>query len=420
MRESGKGTAFGERHGVKSLEYLVLGGGPSGLTVAHSLIDRGVPRDRILVIEKEAVAGGLCRSEQVDGAPLDIGGGHFLDVRRTEVLDFLFRFMPEHEWNTHTRISKIRLRGQEIDHPLEANLWQFSKADQVDYLESIAQAGCVRGEPMPASFADWVVWKLGERIGHEYMLPYNRKIWSMDPNELGTYWLYKLPDVSFRETLRSCLEGRPFGALPAHGTFLYPKQYGYGEVWRRMGDALGQCLIAETPVESIDLSTRTVNGTWRANTIVSTIPWLLWPGFCQLPEEIRGEIAKLRNVPIDIDYAADTLESPAHWIYEPDESIPYHRLLLRSNFCPGSRGHWTETNAARSRPAAGWRHHNGYAYPVNTAGKPQAIERILQWGAEHSIIGIGRWGRWEHMNSDVAVSEALGVAARLRPIRAQS
>ncbi len=46
----------------------------------------------------------------------------------------------------------------------------------------------------------WIRWKLGERIAEEYMLPYNRKIWSVDLDSLGTYWLYKLSDVSFRKT----------------------------------------------------------------------------------------------------------------------------------------------------------------------------------------------------------------------------
>ncbi|CAG9177790.1 NAD(P)/FAD-dependent oxidoreductase [Cupriavidus respiraculi] len=398
---------------MKHYQYIVLGAGPSGLTYAHSLIDNGVPRDQILVIEKEAIAGGLCRSQDVDGAPLDIGGGHFLDVRRKEVLEFLFRFMPEEEWNLFQRVSRIRLRGQEIDHPLEANLWQFSKEDQVDYLESIAQAGCVRGEPMPTAFADWVVWKFGSRIAEEYMLPYNRKIWSMDPNRLGTYWLYKLPDVSFRETLRSCLEGRPFGALPAHGTFLYPKAYGYGEVWRRMGEALGQSLVSSCQVETIDLATRSVNGQWSADTIVNTIPWTLWPKFTAVPIEIQKHIEQLHNVAIDVDYVPETLDNPSHWIYEPDEAMPHHRLLLRSNFTAGGKGYWTETNAARSpAQAAGFRHRNEFAYPVNTLEKPQAVEAITAWARTQGIVGAGRWGRWEHMNSDVAVAEALAAVSR--------
>lgn len=393
--------------------YVVLGAGPSGLVLAHSLLDMGIPRDQILVLDKESVAGGLCRSADVDGAPLDIGGGHFLDVRRQDVLDFVFRFMPREEWALFNRVSKIRLRGMEIDHPLEANLWQFPVEDQADYLESIAQAGCVRGEPMPESFAAWINWKLGERIAQEYMLPYNRKIWSMNPDALGTYWLYKLPNVSFRETLLSCLEGKPMGALPAHGTFLYPKEFGYGEVWRRMGEALGDSLVTNCALESVDLEKRIVNGCWQAETIVSSIPWTCWVGRADLPSQVLADVNSLKNASINVDYCPQTLDSPSHWTYEPDESMSYHRILLRANFAKNARGYWTETNAQRSKPTDGVRFHNEYAYPINTLGKPQTVARILDWAAGHGIVGMGRWGRWEHMNSDVAVAEALQVARDL-------
>jgi protoporphyrinogen oxidase len=399
---------------MKKIKYLILGAGPSGLTLAHSLVDAGCPLDQILVVEKEAIAGGLCRSETVDGAPLDIGGGHFLDLKRKEVLDFVFRFMPREEWDLYDRVSKIRIRDVEVDHPVEANLWQLPTEVQADYLESIAQAGCIRGEAMPESFAAWINWKLGDRIAQEYMLPYNRKIWSMDPDALGTYWLYKLPNVSFRETLLSCLEGKPMGALPAHGTFLYPKKFGYGEVWRRMGEALGDSLVTNCPVDSIDLATRTVNGRWQAETIVSSIPWTLWQGYCPIPEDVKAAINCLKNAPIDVDYYQDTLDSKAHWTYEPDESVPHHRLLLRSNFSTGARGYWTEANASRSTPAEGPRFHNEFAYPINTLGKPEAVEKILAWAKANGVIGLGRWGRWEHMNSDVAVAEALQMANQLK------
>ena len=141
-------------------KYLILGAGPSGLTLANALVLAGTPISEICVLEKQPVAGGLCRSEMVDGSPIDIGGGHFLDVKRKEVLDFVFHFMPRGEWKLYDRVSKIRIRGMEIDHPLEANLWQFPSEVQADYLESIAQAGCVRGEMMPESFAEWIKWKL--------------------------------------------------------------------------------------------------------------------------------------------------------------------------------------------------------------------------------------------------------------------
>ena len=73
---------------------------------------------------------------------------------------------------------------------------------------------------------------------------------------------------------------------------------------------------------------------WSADTIISTIPWRLWNSFCTVPVEIQHEISNLVSIPIDIDYVADTLDNDSHWIYEPDESIAHHRLLLRSNFGP--------------------------------------------------------------------------------------
>lgn len=394
-------------------KFVILGAGPSGLSVAHALLDKGLSHSDIIVLEKEEEPGGLCRSNEVDGAPLDIGGGHFLDNRKSHVLEFLFRFMPIHEWNRHDRISKIRIRDKEIDHPFEANLWQLPLRDQLDFLESIAQAGCVQGEIPPNAFSAWISWKLGARIADEYMLPYNKKIWSIDLDRLGTYWLHKLPDVSFRETLQSCLEGAPFGKLPAHGVFYYPKSHGYGEVWLRMGESLGKSLKLKTPVTSLNLDSLVVNDEWKADYIISSIPWTIWPQFCSVPTNIKKSMAKLENAPIDVDYFPEPLSSSAHWIYEPSEAISYHRILLRQNFAIGANGYWTETNALRSSEPDGWRHHNQFAYPVNTIDKPGAIESILDWAKSKRILGVGRWGRWEHMNSDVAVDEALTVASHL-------
>jgi len=175
-------------------KYLILGAGPAGLTFANKLLQRG--EDNFFVLEKENCAGGLCRSVDVDGTAFDIGGGHFLDVRRKQVNDFLFKFMPEEEWNLFTRDSRISVNGIEIGHPFEANIWQMDVAEQVKYLKSIAVAGCNQNKEMPTEFVEWISWKLGDKIAEDYMLPYNRKMFNKELDELGTYWLEKLPNVS--------------------------------------------------------------------------------------------------------------------------------------------------------------------------------------------------------------------------------
>jgi protoporphyrinogen oxidase len=395
---------------LKNIKFLILGAGPTGLSLAHSLVACGVPLNEIVVIEKESTVGGLCRSAIVDGYPVDIGGGHFLDTKRKSVLNFLFNFMPEIEWNIFDRISKINIHNIHIDYPIESNLWQLPLALQADYLDSLARADSSFSKEMPKDFSKWVTWKLGEMIANNYMIPYNNKIWSMDLSTLGTYWLYKLPDVNFKEAILSCLMGKPFGTLPAHSTFLYPKIHGYGEVWRRMGCALEDSLILDTNIDSIDINDRVVNGRWKAESIISTIPWNSWLSVSELPSQVVFAIKNLKKISIDVDYFPETLESNAHWIYEPNEKFSYHRKLLRSNFCLGSPGYWTETNSARRCITSRHRFINDYAYPVNTIDKIENVEIIEKWSKSCNIYGIGRWGKWEHMNSDVCVEEAIKFA----------
>ena len=163
------------------MKYLIMGAGPAGLTLANKMKQTGITN--FLILEKEKNAGGLCRSIIVDGSPFDIGGGHFLDVRRPHVNEFLFSFMPEDEWNKYDRDSRIVVNGNIVNHPLEANIWQMSIENQVEYLKSIAVAGCNIGTPKPEAFVDWIYWKLGSKVAEDYMIPYNQKMFSKELNQ---------------------------------------------------------------------------------------------------------------------------------------------------------------------------------------------------------------------------------------------
>ena len=396
------------------MKYLILGAGPAGLTFANRLLQNGV-KD-FLILEKEEDAGGLCRSRDVDGSPLDIGGGHFLDVRNKQALDFLFPFMEEKEWDSYERDSRIVVNGNVINSPIEANIWQMKLSDQVEYLKSIAIAGCNLGEEMPEKFVDWIFWKLGDKIAEDYMIPYNPKMFGKDLNSLGTYWLNKLPNVSFEETLISCLERKAYGEQPAHAQFYYPKKYGYGELWKRMADALGERLICNTPVTSLDMDAKCVNGEYTADVIIVTVPWKSIEKITGMPEEHMQRIRDLCHSSVVITYHGENMDTPAHWIYYPDLTLPYHRILVRHNFCPDSKGYWTETNLTRFQEEENRDREyfiNEYAYPLNTMGKQENMAALLNWTRTKNVIGLGRWGEWQHYNSDVVVSKAIDLADRL-------
>lgn len=400
------------------MKYLILGAGPAGLTVANKFKQAGVTD--FLVLEREETAGGLCRSRDVDGAPFDIGGGHFLDVRHPQVNEFLFGFMPEEEWIKYNRDSRILIKGNIIGHPLEANIWQMRIEDQVKYLKSIAIAGCNLGREKPETFVDWIYWKLGSKVAEDYMIPYNQKMFAKELNQLGTYWLEKLPNVSFEETLLSCLRKKAYGTQPGHTQFYYPKKYGYGELWLRMANIIKEHIEYNKSVKRINFLNRTVTTSdgvkYQAEVIITTIPWIEFSEIVGMPDDIKTSINELKFSSLQTEYFPENLDLSCHWIYYPDLKLPYHRILLRHNFCMGSRGYWTETNSERiasQKTYSNFKHMNQYAYPLNTIKKPEIMARLLMWSKKQNVIGLGRWGEHQHYNSDVTVDLAIKLADSL-------
>ena len=399
------------------MKYLILGAGPSGLTLANRLKQMG--ETSFFVLEKEKEAGGLCRSTQVDGSPFDIGGGHFLDVRRPKVNEFLFQFMPEEEWEKFDRDSRIAVNGDVISHPIEANIWQMKLENQVEYLKSIAVAGCNLKEEMPQEFVSWIYWKLGDKIAENYMIPYNQKMFGEDLNQLGTYWLEKLPNVSFEETLLSCLTKKAYGEQPGHAQFFYPKKYGYGELWLRMAEEIKGQIKYDASVHAIDFDTNTVTTkegeTYSADVIISTIPWMEFAKITGMPQELKEKIGHLKYSSVQTAYFPDNLDTEAQWVYYPDPELSYHRILVRNNFCNGSKGYWTECNSTRvdETTESTFQYMNQYAYPLNTIGKPEIMKELLEWAKTRRVYGLGRWGEHQHYNSDLVVELALKMAEEL-------
>ena len=403
------------------MNILILGAGPAGLTLGNRLKDKGV--DAFTILEKESEAGGLCRTVMVDGVPVDIGGPHFLDDRDPKVVDYLFRFLPKKDWDYFERNSKIMMPdGQIIGSPIEANIWQLKREDQVDYLEAISQAGCNMGKPMPEDYVEWVYWKLGSKIAENYMLPYNAKLYGDNVSEMGTYWLYKLPNVSFRETIMSCLDRKFYGRQPCQAMFYYTK-YGYGEVWKRMAENIASHIRCNSAVEAIDMDTRTVttvNGErYPADVIVTTVPWTTFKKIDGMPAELAQKVRELKATSVEVRYVEKALETDAQWMYCAGPQLPYHRLTLLENLVRGAHGMLVETRKERlslykeGECPSRLSYMNEYAYPVHTIQKPQIMSELLAYSKGKKVYGLGRWGEHQQHNSDVTVDLAMRFADEL-------
>src|SRR3954464_251989 len=94
--------------------YVVIGGGPAGLTAGYLLAKAG---RHVIVRGADEQVGGLAKTVvDPDGYRFDLGGHRFF-TKSTEVNDLWLEIMGD-EFLMRPRMSRIYWRGKFLDYPL--------------------------------------------------------------------------------------------------------------------------------------------------------------------------------------------------------------------------------------------------------------------------------------------------------------
>lgn len=399
-------------------DYIIIGGGVTGITLCKKLRERGI--DNILVLEKADEPGGLCRTKEIDGHILDIGGGHFFHTKHQEIFDYVFKYLPKNEFNYYKRVSKIEMGKTTIDYPIESNVWQLPMEEQIEYLISIIRNGQSLNKKEPENYEEWVRWKLGDRICDAYMIPYNTKLWGVKPKEMDIDWLYKIPNVDVREVLKYSLERKQdVNKFPAHIHFYYPKKEGFGKIVKALvKDELSfiKCSCEVMKLRYIE-GNWIVNDVYVAKRIINTTPWNDLYHALGCPDEIASAVQKIKYNRIVVSLFEKDYDVDWHWRYIPDPNKAHHREFYIHNYAEDSKknGIYLETGIKRfnekEMPAGGKASivdfYTDAAYPIPVTGHAQAIREILDFYRPMGFYGVGRWGQHEYQNADVSMHEAI-------------
>jgi len=400
------------------LDYVILGAGVSGVAFGRLLQLSGVAR--FVILEADTTAGGLCRSAEVRGHVFDTGGGHFLNSKYPRVYGFLFRHLGRHAFNLFDRVSEIQIDGHRVDYPLESNIWQLPASLAEHYLASIQANGEARGLPAPTDFEAWVRWKLGDLIAERYMLPYNRKVWGVEPADMDIDWLHKIPRLDVAAITRACATRTSNTAyFPSHQQFYYPKQGGFQTLFDALLEPVRSHVVLGEPAHRVEQAGESllVNGRYRARRVINTVPWHALAESPIFDSATRQAIARLKASHLVVSLHEGVTEARTHWVYEPDDRLAHHRTFFPRNYAPHSAatGLTRETNGRRfvADSTALAVSHNPYAYPVPALGWANFIATVLARVEPLGLHGLGRWGQWQYFNSDVCIHEAMQLAARL-------
>ena len=323
----------------ESIEPIIIGAGPAGLTAAYHLGKQGI---KSTVLEADSIVGGISRTEVRDGWRFDIGGHRFF-TKVPMVSDLWHEILDEGDFLLRPRMSRIFYKGRFYDYPLKAS----NALKNLGLLESFL---CVLSylwvrikKPSDTStFEGWTVSRFGWRLYRMFFKTYTEKVWGVDASEIQADWAaQRIKNLSlFKAVLNSLLPRRNQKEITSLiEEFEYPK-LGPGMMWEKCHELIrgqGSDVIFQNPVTSIKHSNGTANKvvtensngseTFLTSHIISSMPIskLLLAMDPPAPEHVR-EAAHSLTFREHITVALVVPENegfPDNWIYihSPDVKV---------------------------------------------------------------------------------------------------
>jgi protoporphyrinogen oxidase len=233
--------------------YLVIGGGPAGLTAGYLLAKEG---KKVIVFEADEQVGGIAKTV-VDpyGYRFDLGGHRFF-TKNQEVNDLWLEIMGD-EFLMRPRMSRIFWRGRYLDYPLKGTD-VIKKLGPVELLLcglSYMKAA-VTPKKEAESLEEWVSQRFGKRLYGHFFKSYSEKVWGVPATEIRAEWAaQRIKNLSFFSAAKSAFFGNKDNITSLIDKFQYPR-YGPGQMWEKMTariEEMGGEVRLNTAVEKIEL-----------------------------------------------------------------------------------------------------------------------------------------------------------------------
>lgn len=190
----------------------VVGGGIAGLTVAHRLRGLLGERVRVTVLEQSGRLGGKLRTEQLAGAPVDVGAEAFV-TRRTEGMELVTELGLDEDLRHPQRVGPTIHAGG-ATRPLPARTLLGVPADPAILREVLSAEGFAKAmaepdlPPLRPDGPEWdapVAGLVAERLGTEVV---DRLVEPL----LGGVYAGRAADLGVRATMQPLVDALERGA----------------------------------------------------------------------------------------------------------------------------------------------------------------------------------------------------------------
>jgi protoporphyrinogen oxidase len=440
-----------------SAPVIILGAGPAGLTAAYELSGKGI---RSILLEQDAVVGGLARTVEYKGCRFDIGGHRF--YTKVPYVEKIWKDVLGDDLLVRPRLSRIYYRSKFFQYPLEP--WNALRGlGAVESLRCIASFVRARLGPQHPEddFETWVSNRFGRRLFETFFKAYTEKVWGIPCRQIRSEWgQQRIRGLSAWALFWDSIAGSRNNGTPKTLTrqFYYPR-LGPGMMWSRMREIIegrGARVVLHAPVEEIRweqgrvTAVRAGGCVYAGQHFISSIPiseliGLLTPEPSAEVQQALDDFHYRDFITVALILRGSPL-FPDNWIYVHDPAVKVGRIQNYGNwspemtpdssttclgfeyFCQQGDGLWTMSDEDLAARAAQELAHLGLAdagaildakvvrvrkaYPVYDAVYPRGLAAVRQFlRSVPNLQLVGRNGMHRYNNQDHSMLTGI-LAAR--------
>lgn len=427
-------------------KFVILGAGMTGLNSAYFL-----NKDYFLA-EKENSVGGLAGSVVKNGYLFDYAE-HFLRLPNKDTENFLKKIMGDKLFSQKLR-SAVYFKNKYIPYPFQNNVRELPLNELKKCAKSLIENyfSRVKNKSDFGNFEEYIYYVYGEYIAQEFMIPYNEKIWAIEPCKMIANWFFNpelLKSLNLDQILNNIL---PLPENQSKSEYIrwYSIKGGSQEIANSYLPYLNHLALNMEAIK-INIEEKSVSfkdgHSESYNFLISTIPLPeLLKLIHELPSKIEELIPKLKfnsvyclNLCLNRDN-----KHKNHWIYFPQKDIPFSRLFFSNNFskfnAPKGKGSCSalatylqnsnfnfnefKKESFQKLIELGFLKDDSevndiiplnikYGFTLPTIGLEKYLDTIKDYLIRNNIYSIGRYGEWKYAGIEHAFEDGKKIAKLL-------
>ncbi len=428
-------------------KVVIIGAGLTGISTAYHLEQAGFTDYKLY--EKEATAGGLCRSIYQDGFTFDYTG-HLLHSNNPYFTTFLHETIGIDTFNTVNRKSFIYSHNTYTHFPFQSNLYGLPETVIAECIEGFVSKP--KTLKKNANFYDWALHMFGKGITEQFFVPYQQKIFDYDIHKLSSSWTGRfVPKTTLTDIIKGALRPPLQQEAGYNANFLYPKSGGIYFWVQRLIQKLKKPIKTQYCVDSIDLTNKIVtftNGDFEHfDELITTMPLDILLTLIKEPAESSVKKAGKKLLCNSVANFNLGIQNPnltdKHWIYLPETQFPHYRIGFYHNFsssmapegCSSLYGEYAylkkeksevkntiDTAIASTKKLLNISDaqvitqrvvHIPHAYVIYNPWREKNLPAILEHLTSYNVHSIGRYGAWKYSSMQEAVLDGKAMAESL-------